>query len=70
MPPTVLAHGRRNQSRRPDRRVGLVVFGVPSDPCTLIEKNQELWWPVPVLLGFTFFMGSMLSRMIGTILGF
>jgi modulator of FtsH protease len=35
-----------------------------------IEKTKNSAAGVPVLLGFTFFMGLMLSRMIGTILGF
>ncbi len=35
-----------------------------------IEKTKNSAAGVPVLLGFTFFMGLMLSRMIGAILGF
>jgi len=35
-----------------------------------IEKTKNSAAGVPVLLGFTFFMGLMLSRMIGMILGF
>jgi modulator of FtsH protease len=35
-----------------------------------IEKTKESGWGVAVLLGFTFFMGLMLSRLIGHILGF
>lgn len=35
-----------------------------------IEKTKNSGWGVAVLLGFTFFMGLMLSRMIGHILGF
>lgn len=35
-----------------------------------IEKTKNSAMGVPVLLGFTFFMGLMLSRMIGMILGF
>ena len=35
-----------------------------------IEKTKNSALGVPVLLGFTFFMGLMLSRMIGMILGF
>ncbi len=35
-----------------------------------IEKTKNSATGVPVLLGFTFFMGLMLSRMIGMILGF
>ena len=34
-----------------------------------IEKNKNSAAGVPVLLAFTFFMGLMLSRMIGTVLG-
>lgn len=35
-----------------------------------IEKTKNSAAGVPVLLAFTFFMGLMLSRMIGTVLGF
>jgi len=35
-----------------------------------IEKTKNSAAGVPVLLGFTFFMGLMLSRMIATVLGF
>ena len=35
----------------------------------LIEKNKNSALGVPILLGFTFFMGLMLSRMIGHVLG-
>ena len=35
-----------------------------------IEKTKNSGWGVAVLLGFTFFMGLMLSRLIGHILGF
>jgi modulator of FtsH protease len=34
-----------------------------------IEKTKNSAWGVAVLLGFTFFMGLMLSRMIGRVLG-
>lgn len=34
-----------------------------------IEKTKDSAWGVAVLLGFTFFMGLMLSRMIGRVLG-
>jgi modulator of FtsH protease len=34
-----------------------------------IEKTKNSAAGVPVLLGFTFFMGLMLSRLIGTVLG-
>jgi modulator of FtsH protease len=35
-----------------------------------IEKTKNSGWGVALLLGFTFFMGLMLSRLIGHILGF
>lgn len=35
-----------------------------------IEKTKDSGWGVAILLGFTFFMGLMLSRLIGHILGF
>ena len=35
-----------------------------------IEKTKNSAAGVPVLLGFTFFMGLMLSRLIGYVLGF
>jgi modulator of FtsH protease len=35
-----------------------------------IEKTKNSGWGVALLLGFTFFMGLMLSRMLGAILGF
>jgi len=35
-----------------------------------IEKTKNSGWGVALLLGFTFFMGLMLSRMLGVILGF
>ena len=51
--------------------VGLVVFlGGAFGFMYAIEKTKHSAAGVPVLLGFTFFMGLMLSRMIGTILGF
>jgi modulator of FtsH protease len=34
-----------------------------------IEKTKDSAAGVPVLLGFTFFMGLMLSRLVGTVLG-
>ncbi|HEX7402763.1 MAG TPA: Bax inhibitor-1 family protein [Usitatibacter sp.] len=34
-----------------------------------IEKTKNSGWGVALLLGFTFFMGLMLSRMIGAVLG-
>ena len=51
--------------------VGLVVFlGGAFGFLYAIEKTKNSAMGVPVLLAFTFFMGLMLSRMIGTILGF
>jgi len=51
--------------------VGLVVFlGGAFGFMYAIEKTKHSAAGVPVLLAFTFFMGLMLSRMIGTILGF
>ncbi len=35
-----------------------------------IEKTKNTGWGVALLLGFTFFMGLMLSRLIGMVLGF
>ncbi len=35
-----------------------------------IERTKNSGWGVALLLGFTFFMGLMLSRMIGVVLGF
>ena len=35
-----------------------------------IEKTKNSGWGVALLLGFTFFMGLMLSRLLGVILGF
>lgn len=51
--------------------LGLVVFlGGAFGFMYAIEKTKDSAAGVPVLLGFTFFMGLMLSRMIGMILGF
>ncbi|MDO8251837.1 MAG: Bax inhibitor-1/YccA family protein [Rhodoferax sp.] len=51
--------------------LGLVVFlGGALGFMYAIEKTKNSAAGVPVLLGFTFFMGLMLSRMIGMILGF
>ena len=51
--------------------LGLIVF-LGGAFCFMyaIEKTKNSAAGVPVLLGFTFFMGLMLSRMIGMILGF
>ncbi len=35
-----------------------------------IEKTKDSAWGVALLLGFTFFMGLMLSRLVGKVLGF
>lgn len=51
--------------------LGMVVFlGGAFGFIYAIEKTKNSASGVPVLLGFTFFMGLMLSRMIGSILGF
>ena len=51
--------------------VGMVVFlGGAFGFIYAIEKTKESAAGVPVLLGFTFFMGLMLSRMIALVLGF
>ena len=51
--------------------VGLIVFLVGAFGFMYaIEKTKNSAAGVPVLLGFTFFMGLMLSRLIGMVLGF
>ena len=51
--------------------VSLVVFLVGAFGLMFaIEKTKNSAAGVPVLLGFTFFMGLMLSRLIGAVLGF
>ena len=51
--------------------LGLVVFlGGAFGFMYAIEKTKNSAAGVPVLLGFTFFMGLMLSRMIAAVLGF
>ena len=51
--------------------VGLIVFMVGAFGFMYaIEKTKHSAAGVPVLLGFTFFMGLMLSRLIGSVLGF
>ena len=51
--------------------VGLLVFmGGAFGFMFAIEKTKRSAAGVPVLLGFTFFMGLMLSRLIGMVLGF
>ena len=50
--------------------VGLVVFLVGAFGFMFaIEKTKNSSAGVPVLLGFTFFMGLMLSRLVGAVLG-
>ncbi len=50
--------------------VGLIVFlGGAFGFMYAIEKTKNSAMGVPVLLGFTFFMGLMLSRMVGVVLG-
>ncbi|MGI4778161.1 MAG: Bax inhibitor-1/YccA family protein [Janthinobacterium lividum] len=51
--------------------MGMIVFlGGAFGFMFAIEKTKNSAAGVPVLLGFTFFMGLMLSRMIATVLGF
>ena len=51
--------------------IGLIVFlGGAFGFMYAIEKTKNSAAGVPVLLAFTFFMGLMLSRMIGLVLGF
>lgn len=51
--------------------LGLIVFmGGAFAFIFAIEKFKDSAAGVPILLGFTFFMGLMLSRLIGNILGF
>ena len=51
--------------------LGLIVFlGGAFGFMYAIEKTKNSAAGVPVLLGFTFFMGLMLSRLIGMVLGF
>ena len=51
--------------------LGLIVFlGGAFGFMYAIEKTKNSAMGVPVLLGFTFFMGLMLSRMIAMVLGF
>jgi modulator of FtsH protease len=51
--------------------LGMIVFlGGAFGFIYAIEKTKNSASGVPVLLGFTFFMGLMLSRMIGMVLGF
>ncbi len=51
--------------------LGMIVFlGGAFGFMYAIEKTKDSAMGVPVLLGFTFFMGLMLSRMISMVLGF
>ena len=50
--------------------IGLIVFLVGAFGFMfLIEKNKNSAAGVPILLAFTFFMGIMLSRLVGVVLG-
>jgi len=73
MVPTVLGAWIGVQSgiaRAMSPMVSLVVFMVGAFGLMyLIEKNKNSAAGVPLLLGFTFFMGLMLSRLIGAVLG-
>lgn len=51
--------------------IGFIVFlAVAFGFFFAIDKTKNSGWGVALLLGFTFFMGLMLSRMIGMVLGF
>ncbi len=51
--------------------IGLIVFLVGAFGFMFaIEKNKNSAAGVPLLLGFTFFMGLMLARLLGLVLGF
>ena len=51
--------------------IGFIVFlAVAFGFFFAIEKTKNSAWGVALLLGFTFFMGLMLSRLIGMVLGF
>jgi modulator of FtsH protease len=57
-------------SRAMSPMVGLVVFMAGAFGFMyLIEKNKNSAAGVPLLLAFTFFMGLMLSRLVGSVLG-
>ena len=50
--------------------IGLIVFMVGAFGFMFaIEKNKNSSAGVPILLAFTFFMGIMLSRLVGAVLG-
>ena len=77
--PVVMLPAHRHQRHAVDRadldqrlalQLGLVVFLVGSFGLMFaIEKTKNSAAGVPVLLAFTFFMGLMLSRLIGAVLG-
>jgi modulator of FtsH protease len=57
-------------SRAMSPGIGLMVFlGGAFGFMYAIEKTKESAAGVPVLLAFTFFMGLMLSRLVGSVLG-
>ena len=57
-------------SRAMSPMVGLIVFMAGAFGFMyLIEKNKNSAAGVPLLLAFTFFMGLMLSRLVGSVLG-
>src|SRR6202171_2454835 len=50
--------------------MGVLLFlGIAFGFMFAIEKTKNSGWGVALLLGFTFFMGLMLSRMLGAVLG-
>ena len=50
--------------------IGFLLFlGIAFGFFYAIEKTKNSGWGVAVLLGFTFFMGLMLSRLVGNVLG-
>ena len=50
--------------------IGFMLFlGIAFGFFYAIEKTKNSAWGVAILLGFTFFMGLMLSRLIGSVLG-
>ena len=50
--------------------IGFMLFlGIAFGFFYAIEKTKNSAWGVAILLGFTFFMGLMLSRLIGQVLG-
>ena len=50
--------------------IGFMLFlGIAFGFFYAIEKTKNSGWGVAILLGFTFFMGLMLSRLVGSVLG-